>query len=141
MNFEIATLAEVDAIWPSVAGRIQEGCDRTGGATSSGDLWRQCRAGEAFLIIGSDGASIRVASVWRFETWPSGLVFRCLSLAGVQMGTWLIPFAQFVQEQARTGGTDRLIAQGRKVWERVIKRMFRQAKVLWQTYEVQINAR
>lgn len=137
MKFWISTLAEVDAIWPLVAFRIQEGCDRTGGASSSGDLWRQCRAGEAFLIVGFDDG-IKVASVWRFENWPSGLVFRCLSLAGVQMGSWLIPFAQFVQEQARKGGTDRLIAQGRKGWERVIKRMYRQSKVLWQTYEVRI---
>lgn len=139
MNFGIATLSEVDALWHQVAARIQEGCDRTGGATSAGELWRQCRSGEAFLIIGIDeNGGIKVASVWRFEAWPSGWVFRCLSLAGVQMSSWLIPFAQFVQEQARKGGSNRLIAQGRKGWERVIKSIYRQSKVLWQTYEVKI---
>jgi hypothetical protein len=140
MNIGIAGVAEVDGIWPSISERIQNGCDRTGGASSSGDLWKQCRSGEAYLIIGfNDG--IKVASVWRFESWPSGLVFRCLSLAGTEMATWVIPFATFIQEQARIGGSTRLIAQGRKGWERVISRMYSQSKVLWQTYEVKINAR
>lgn len=138
MNIGIASNQEVDGIWPLISDRIQQGCDKTGNATSSADLWQLCRSGNAFLILVGDGASIKAASVWRFETWPSGLVFKCLSLSGDDMPTWIRPFSQFIISQAKIGGSDRLIAEGRKGWERVIKRMFQQSRVLWQTYEVKI---
>lgn len=137
MNIGIANSAEVDRFWPLISAGIQEGCDLTGGAVSSSELWHMCRSGNAFLIVGLEN-EIKVASVWRFETWPSGTVFRCLSLWGKNMNAWIAPFTEFVISQAKIGGTDRLIAQGRKGWERVIRRMFRQSRVLWQTYEVKL---
>jgi hypothetical protein len=138
MNIGIATASQVDQMWPEITDRIQQGCDMTGGATSSAELWQMCRTGNGFLIVGIEDQSIVFASVWRFETWPTGVVFRCMSMAGTKMETWIAPFTQFVISQARAGGTDRLIAEGRKGWERVIRRMFSQSKVLWQTYEVKI---
>jgi len=139
MIIGIATAAQVDQMWPDITAGIQRGCDLTGGATSSAELWQMCRTGNGFLIVGVEDG-IKVASVWRFETWPSGVVFRCMSLTGSNMASWIGPFSSFIVSQAKIGGTDRLIAQGRKGWERVIRRMFSQSKVLWQTYEVS-NAR
>ena len=137
MNIGIATSAEVDLLWPVISEGIQAGCDVTGGAVSSSELWQMCRTGNAFLIVGADDG-IKFASVWRFETWPSGVVFRCLSLTGTDMESWISEFSEFVISQAKIGGANRLIAQGRKGWERVVNRMFKQSRILWQTYEVKI---
>lgn len=137
MKIGIASIAEVDGFWPMIYQDIQRGCDKTGGATSSGELYQMCRSGNAFLFIGYDDA-IKVASVWRFETWPSGTVLRCMALSGRQMGTWIVPLYEFAMSQAAIGGTDRLIAQGRKGWDRALSR-FLKVRVLWQTYEV-VNA-
>lgn len=134
MNIGIASAPEVDRFWPMIGLEMQRGCDKTGGATSSGELYQMCRAGDAFLFIGYEN-EVKMASVWRFETWPSGVVFRCMALCGKEMGTWIVPLYEFAMSQAAIGGTNRLIAQGRKGWDRALSR-FLKVRVLWQTYEV-----
>lgn len=137
MRIGLATTAEIDLIWPQISRRMQDGCDRTGGATSSSELWRMCRSGNAYLIYAVD-TELRMASVWRFETWPSGTVFQCVAICGTRMDQWIAPLAQFAKSHAHIGGADRLIAQGRKGWERALKRVLGPTRVLWQTYEVKL---
>lgn len=137
MRIGIANAAEVDAIWPLISVKMQDGCDRTGGAVSSADLWQMCRSGNAFLLVGME-EEIRIASVWRFENWPSGPVFRCLGLCGSRPDEWIESLYDFALSQARTAGVKRLVAEGRKGWPRILQRYLkRQITPLWQTFEVQ----
>lgn len=137
MKIGIANAAEVDALWPVIGIEMQRGCDKTGGGTSSGYLWQQCRSGAAFLIICNDGENIVCASVWRFENWPSGTVFHCIGVCGKSMHLWVRELYEFALSQAKIGGTSRLIAEGRSGWVRVLKRyLSKQVRGLWQTFEV-----
>jgi hypothetical protein len=136
MNIIIASQADVDAIWPSISRKMQIGCDKTGGGTSAAEMWQMCRRLDAFLIVGFD-TELKFAAVWRFETWPSGQVFRCVGLSGSHPEQWMADLDEFAMSQARIGGTDRLIAQGRKGWRRLIERyVTKRVKTLWETYEV-----
>lgn len=137
MRIGIANAAEVDALWPSISAEMQRGCDKTGGATSAGDLWQMCRSGNAFLFIGEADGSVLFAAVWRFETWPTGLVFRCVAVCGRSMRSWIGGHYAFAMEQAKFGGATRLVAEGRHGWSRVLARYIkRPVKPLWQTFEV-----
>lgn len=137
MKIGIANAAEVDAVWPSIAKEMQRGCEKTGGGMSAGDLWQMCRSGNAFLILIFNDDGIICASVWRFESWPSGAVFRCIGLMGKSMKEWVPGLYDFALQQARYGGTSRLVAEGRPGWPRVLSRHFRRpVKPLWQTFEV-----
>jgi hypothetical protein len=136
MKIGIASAAEVDQIWPAISEKMQIGCDKTGGATSSAELWQMCRRGDAFLIVGL-GEQIDFASVWRFETWPSGQVFRCVGLCGQHPDQWMRCLYDFAMSQAKVGGTDRLVAQGRKGWRRLIEKYVTgRVRTLWETVEV-----
>lgn len=123
----------VDQVWPHIAEEMQKACEITGGDLSSGTLWQMCRSGNAFLMVVSD-RKILMASVWRFETWPSGLVFRCMCLIGDRMDDWLEQAKEFAETKAKEGGAMRIITEGRKGWGRV----FPQAKTLRQVYEVEL---
>lgn len=137
MKIGIANAAEIDALWPSIAGEMQRGCDKTGGATSSGDLWQMCRSGNAFLVVGVKENTLKFAAVWRFETWPTGSVFRCVAVCGRSMGEWIAPHYEFAREKASLGGATRIVAEGRIGWSRVLARYInRPVKPLWQTFEV-----
>jgi hypothetical protein len=137
MNLGIATSAEVDKIWPLIGQEMQRGCDKTGGEISSGDMWQMCRSGNAFLIMGYEPDEIVVASVWRFETWPSGVVFKCVGVCGKPMKRWVRELYDFAFSQAKIGGTERLVAGGRMGWSRVLSRYLkRPVRNLWQTFEV-----
>lgn len=138
MKIGIATSQEVDALWPRISSEMQRGCDKTGGAMSSADMWQMCRSGNAFLFVGFEDSSLLFAAVWRFETWPSGPVFRCIGVCGRAMKTWISDHYAFALEQAKYGGAQRIIAEGRCGWPRVLARYIgRPVRPLWQTFEVQ----
>jgi hypothetical protein len=40
------------------------------------------------VFLAHEGADIRGAALWRFETWPTGSRFRCLALYGKGMADW-----------------------------------------------------
>jgi hypothetical protein len=137
MRIAIASQADVDAIWPMISAKMQLGCDKTGGGTSSAELWQMCRRMDAFMIVGY-AEELHFVSVWRFEVWPSGQVFRCMALCGSRPEKWMADLYDFAKSQGRIGGTERLVAQGRKGWRRLIERYVTgRAKTLWETYEVQ----
>lgn len=135
MKIGIANSAEVDALWPSIAAKVQESCTRTGGDMSSGDLWQMCRSGQAFLVavLDEDGAAIATIIV-QFQKWTDRSVLRCLSIAGGDMSSWLPQAMEFVSQMARENGASCLVADGRDGWARV----FPGAKRLRVTYEVEI---
>lgn len=137
MHIGIANAAEVDALWPLIADGMQRGCDRTGGASSSGDLWQIARSGNGFLIVIFDGKKIICSSVWRFENWPGGNVFRCLCLTGSDMKTWIRPLFEFATQRMMEGGARRLVAEGRNGWGRALEKYANvKTRQLWQCIEV-----
>ena len=133
MQIGLASSSEIDGIWPQISAGMQKACDTTGGSLCSADLWQMCRAGDAFLMIAHDD-TIKMASVWRFENWPSGTVFKCLGLCGQDIAKWLPEALEYAKQTAKSGNASRIIAEGRFGWERVA----RQAKIISKTYEVNI---
>lgn len=132
----IANQSEIDAIWPMFSERVQRGCERTGGTTSAVNLWQMCRSGNAFLIVGIEDG-IKFISVWRFETWPSGVVFHCLCVCGNDIPSWCGELYDFAISQARLMGCNRLIGDGRKGWSRLLARQLkRPVKPIIETFEV-----
>lgn len=132
-SVDIVAPSLVDQVWPKIAMQIQEACERTGGDLSSAILWQMCRSGDAFLIVAAD-REIIMSSVWRFEFWPSGTVFKCLCLSGKRMSDWLSQAQEFAISKAKEGGAKRIIAEGREGWGG----MFSEARTLRKVYEVTI---
>lgn len=135
MNILTAPVSDVDKIWPLIHDKMQAGCAKTGGATSSGEMWQMCRTGNAFLIVGHE-EEIVFASVWRFETWSSGLVFRCVGLCGNKIPEWFMLLYDYAKAQAKLGGTDRLVAEGRIGLSRFAGRYLK-VKRLSESFEVE----
>jgi hypothetical protein len=131
----IANAAEVDALWPMIAGQIQKACSNTGGDISSGDLWQMCRSGNAFLIVVMDDDDRPIATITlQFQKWSEESVLRCLSIAGENMSEWLPDAMEFVSKMARENGASCLVADGRDGWARV----FPGAKRLRVTYKIEV---
>lgn len=130
----IASVPEVDRIWPSIANGLEDACRATGGDLTADYLWSECRAGHAFLVIASRRDEMLAASVWRFEKWTSGRKLCCLALYGHDMRAWLVPHRDMILEMAKAGQATAIVTTGRKGWER----LFPNATVLRQTYEATI---
>lgn len=135
MNIGIASPQEVDAVWPLIAARIQEACDRNGGDLSSGDLWQMCRSGNAFLVLVMDGNEPLAALIMQFQNWSGKQVMRCLVIAGERMAEWLPAAKGFIEQMAKDGGAKSFVSEGREGWTRI----FTEARKLRVTYEVRID--
>ena len=136
MKIAIASPHEVDAVWPQVSGYLLKSCDKIGSPMTVQEAWQICRNGSAYLVVCIGENEIEMASVWRFETWPTGVVLRCYLLGGKNLKKWGKQLREFITDMAAKGGADRLIAEGRKEWGT----FFNDAKELWRAYEVRINA-
>lgn len=137
MKLAILTSAEVDRIWPIFAAGMREACDRTGGAMGPGEIWTMARSGNAYAVAGVDDGGAVFLSVWRFETWASGPVFRCLALCGSRSREWFRDLHDLAERLAADGGTSRLVAQGRPGWARLARRYLnKRVRPLFETYEV-----
>lgn len=102
----------------------------TGGDITTGDLWAQCRNGSAWLIMAHD-ERVGGASIWRSETWQTGVKLRCLALFGSEMGDWIEDMHATAIEVAKGCGATALVSEGRIGW----KRIFKAAKPLRILYE------
>lgn len=134
MNIGIATSSEVDGIWPLIAGRIQDACERNGGDLSSGSLWQMCRSGNAFLVVVVDNGAVIAALIMQFQNWSGKPVMRCLGIAGERMPEWLPEATKFITKMAKDGGAKSFVSEGREGWARI----FPTARKLRVTYEVEI---
>lgn len=135
MKIGIATSAEVDVVWPHIAGRIQEACDLNGGDLSSGALWQMCRSGNAFLVLVTDGGEPIAALIMQFQNWSGKPVMRCLGIAGDRMAEWLPMAKDFITRMAMDGGAVSFVSEGREGWTKV----FPEARKLRIVYEVEID--
>jgi len=131
LRIEIASVDQVDGVWPLIAEGVAAAALRTGGDTTPEYLWSECRSGRAFLIVVSREKEVLASSVWRFEAWQTGRKFKCLSLSGRHMSEWIDDLRAFVEKLARVGGANALVTEGRIGWGRKYK-----ARILRQLYEI-----
>lgn len=132
----LVSVPHVDGVWEKVSEGLAKACEQTSGVFSADYLWSECRSGQAFLAVIVDGEKIIGASVWRFEKWRRGRVFRCLALYGSDMVEWLDAHREFSERVARIGGAVGMAAGGRVGW----KRLFPDAHVVEQVYFTDLKA-
>lgn len=97
-------------------------------------LWRMCRSGEAFLMAAVDGGNVVMASVWSFQDSPEGVYFKCHALTGKRMREWAEKGRDLAYQQARLGGANRIITEGRKGWPAI----FTDLREISRVYEVSL---
>lgn len=119
MNISLVPPANVDAIWPHIADRVSNCVTDLNVDCSAGSFWTMCRTGAVYLVIAHDEAPV-AASFWRFETWPSGIVFKNLMTVGERMAEWLTDMDLMVNEIARSNGASSYAWQGPRAWGRVL---------------------
>jgi hypothetical protein len=107
---------------------------KTGGDIETGDLWVQCRSGEAFLLIAHEGEQILGSSIWIPQTWQTGRKLRCLALYGSGMSDWIGDMHEMAKRLAADCGATSLVSEGRPGWAKI----FPKAKVLRALYEEQL---
>ena len=135
MIIGIARQWEIDDNWSVIAPMLQKAIDRTADDLSTGSLWTMCRTGHAYLVFASDEHGIAMASVWQFQPWDKGQVFRCLCLGGSKMREWLHLLIDMIKKMMAEGGAPRMVYSGRDGWDRVLSRNMPTRK-LYVTYEV-----
>lgn len=121
MNVDLVSTMDVDKVWPLISQRIIDCVDSMNTDLSPGDMWTLCRSGAGFLVVVHDGSEIKAATIWRFETWPKGVVFRNLIVVGEDMASWIDACTKKVNEMAKQGGATWFAWQGRRGWERIFK--------------------
>lgn len=108
----------IDQVWPQVVDGFQKASDRFGGDLTTGDLWMGCRAGHCFLIVVHEDNKVLAATVWKPETWTSGVKFRCLALYGRVMDEWLDDLIALATRLAQDCGATEAVFEGREGWFR-----------------------
>ncbi len=129
MKIGIANSAEVDALWPLFAERLEKGCRRCGGDINAGQLWQLCRSGNAFMVVAIGEKPVGVTIV-QFQTWNRP-VLRSLATAGWEMDSWLPQMLDFVMQMARENRAD-FVFEGREGWGKLVPG----ARKLRSVYEV-----
>lgn len=126
---------QVDTFWPMIADGIDKAVKATGGDITAGYLWQLCRSGQAFLVVSQAENRVEAASVWRTETWSSGVKLRCLAAWGEAMVNWLEPMRAHVAGLQRNCGANAVIAEGREGW----RRTFPEARPVRTLFEIDLN--
>lgn len=134
MNIYIANIADVDALWQTVAPRFDAIMEKYGDDLSTGELWQMCRSGHAFLVIARDETGLLMAAIVRFERWSNGAVLRVLSLVGEKMDVWGMAVKAFLSDMAKSNGAGRIVAEGRDGWARI----FDEPKKIRSTYVMEL---
>lgn len=104
---------------------------KTGGDCTASDLWAQCRAGTAFLLVVHEDDEIIAASVWRTENWATGTKLRCLALYGRDMERWLSDKRKAVKSLMHQCGARSVVTEGRAGWAKLFPEA-RQLRVLYE---------
>jgi hypothetical protein len=85
MNIQLVGVADIDKLWPRVAGDITRCLRKAPTDVGAGDVWANCRSGQWFMIVAHDDVAIHGTTVWRFANG----YFECLVLAGSDLSRWL----------------------------------------------------
>ncbi len=114
MKVDLVSVHQVDQFWPLLAKGMANSCRRSGGGIVSGDVWRECRSGSAWLIVAHDETTIQGASVWYLQTGANGAWLRCMAMYGVKMNAWKDDMRALVMRIAADCGAVGIKADGRR---------------------------
>lgn len=134
MKLYIVRRDDVDAIWPLINEYIKRAVNSSLTAYTVGYLWHLCRSNNVFLMVGEDDGDVKVAAVFRFETWGGEQVFNCICLAGDGMENWLADVVAYAKQIGACGGASKLVTNGRKGWQKMIDGL----KPIYTAFELEI---
>lgn len=134
----LVPVEEVDKVWPLVSPAFVKCLEKTPSYFSAGEMWQECRSGQAALIVIHDGESVLCASVWRFEAVCGRYAFNCVLLAGRQAEKWMDDLCAFVEQVAKMGGAKILTGTGRVGLVSRLKKKFKGLRIARQSYIVEI---
>lgn len=133
MRIGVANSAEVDALWPLFAERLEKAGRRVGSSISAGEMWQLCRSGQAFLFaVMEDDGAFKAAIIMQFQKWADRQVFYCMAMVGEDVREWLPMAREYIGKIGKDNGASCFVAEGREGWAA----MFPDAKKLRITYEV-----
>jgi hypothetical protein len=123
VNITVVAQADVDAIWQYIAAKVTDCLQAQRADCTAADLWSQCRAGTAFVVLITEETEFRGAVVWRFETWPDGPVMRAIVAVGDGIEGHFEEIYAWCEALAKSMGAGRITIVGtRPGWGRKIKR-------------------
>lgn len=139
MTIAVISPHQIDQVWPFVSDGLNDACMVCGGDITAGDLWQQCRAGSAFLIVVYEDDAVQGACVWRPERWATGPKFRCLCLYGTGLLTWVKPLREVVLQLMKDVGATALVTEGLEKWTPLFRRLCPNARRLRVLYEEEMT--
>jgi hypothetical protein len=123
VNITLVDMADVDRAWGLIAVKVTACLNEQKADVTAADLWMQCRMASAFVVLITDDEGFRGAIVWRFETWPDGLVMRAIVAVGDAIEGHFEEIYAWSERLARSMGATRIAILGtRPGWGRAIKR-------------------
>lgn len=126
MNITLCPTQAVDQAWPKIAAGFGRALARGGGDLTIPDLWVTARSGQGFLFLAHDETGIHAASLYRFDTWSTGVRFRCLAIYGDKPAEeWFDAMLSEAERIGRMGQAVEIITEGRDGWGRRVKRLRR----------------
>jgi hypothetical protein len=135
---KISTVADVDAIWPSIAPQIAKCLEKTPSYISAGEFWQLCRSGQAFLIVAHTDTGVKGASIWQFHHGYGRHVFDCLMVVGTDAREWTSDLFEYAAVLARSNGAAALAGTGRLGLVQILKKYVPGLKVARQSYLVEV---
>jgi hypothetical protein len=123
VNIVLVDMADVDRAWGLIGSKVTDCLAKQKADITAADLWIQCRTASAFVVLITDDEGFRGAIVWRFETWPDGLVMRAIVAVGDAIEGHFEEIYAWCESLARSMGATRIAILGtRPGWGRAIKR-------------------
>ena len=129
----LASLFEIDAIWPHIAEGMKDCCGRSGGDITPDWLYLACRKGEAILVTFEDSERHILGGLVAVpQQWANDRVLRILALCGRDMADWLDDLKAYNPPL----GIEKAIFEGRAGWAKVPG-----IREIRRVYEVDLNGR
>ena len=121
-------LADVDKVWPEIAGWMDAACKRGRGSMTAWEIYQGCRCGSMLLFLVWLDDQIKAAVPCRIHTVPEGQALYVVAMGGREMKRWLPELYQF--EWPKSVGIKFVDWEGREGLKRiegakVVRQVFR----------------
>jgi hypothetical protein len=121
-------LADVDKVWPRIAGWMDAACRRGRGSMTAWEIYQGCRSGSMLLFLVWLDDEIKAAIPCRIHTVPEGPALHVVAMGGREMKRWLPELYEF--EWPKSVGVKYVDWEGREGLRRiagakVVRQVFR----------------
>lgn len=113
---------KIDQIWPRIKDHIQMALDHSKGELSINTLKKRLDENRSLLLLASDGADILASIVCELVDTDSGRVCNIVTAGGEKADTWLDEWYNQIVPIAKDQGCVRISLNGRKGWEKKLKK-------------------